>query len=113
MNKGWAALPLFILIWMFGLTGCRTGTDVAFPNPQALASSTIGRLDLATLERGRKLYTTRCTECHVARPIASLTVPQWRKAVAMMAPRADLNPTDREALEAYLIAAREALSGRR
>lgn len=64
--------------------------------------------DVATLDRGRKIYTTSCTECHVARPIAQHSVEQWRHFIGIMAPRAGLQPDDRAALEAYLIAARQA-----
>lgn len=64
---------------------------------------------MVTLERGRKIYTTSCTECHVARPVANYSVAQWRHYVEIMAPRAGLPPQDRAALEAYLIAARESL----
>src|SRR3954452_5225175 len=54
--------------------------------------------NLAMLEYGRKIYTTRCTECHVARTIANYTVPQWRHYLGLMAPRARLVPDERVAL---------------
>jgi hypothetical protein len=55
------------------------------------------------------IYTTRCTECHVARTIANYSVSQWRHYLSIMAPRAKLATEDRAALENYVIAARESL----
>ena len=66
-------------------------------------------MNAALLARGRKIFTTSCTECHVARRIADYSVSQWRHNITVMAPRARLHPEQRAALEAYLVAARESL----
>jgi cytochrome c5 len=91
--------------------GCETSPNAAFPTASAVAGRAgAGQsANLAALERGRKIYTTSCTECHVARPIADYTVAGWRHYVAIMAPRAGLQPGDRAALEAYVVAARQSL----
>ena len=91
--------------------GCETSPNAAFPTASAVASRAgAGQsADIATLERGRKIYTTSCTECHVARPIADYSVASWRHYVEIMAPRAGLQPNDRAALEAYVVAARQSL----
>jgi mono/diheme cytochrome c family protein len=97
---------------VFALGSCETNPTAAFPPAHALAA-TVGagqNADVATLDRGRKIYTTSCTECHVARPIAQHSVEEWRHFIAIMAPRAALQPADRAALEAYVIAARRSLS---
>jgi mono/diheme cytochrome c family protein len=96
---------------ILALAGCETNPNPAFPTAQAL-SAPIGsgeKADLATLDLGRKIYTTSCTECHVARPIAQHSVAQWKHYVDIMAPRARLQPNERAAVEAYVIAARESL----
>jgi mono/diheme cytochrome c family protein len=93
----------------FAICSCGTNPNSAFPTAQAVAAR-VGEgqiADVATLERGRKIYTTSCTECHVARPIAHYSVAQWRHYVSIMAPRAGLKPPDKAAVEAYVIAARE------
>ena len=54
--------------------------------------------------------TRQVAQRHVARPIADYSVASWRHYVAIMAPRAGLQPNDRAALEAYVVAARESLS---
>jgi len=45
----------------------------------------------------------------VARPIADYSVASWRHYVEIMAPRAGLQTSDRAALEAYVVAARQSL----
>ena len=92
------------------LGACQSGPAVAFPTAETVAT-TRGRYEgnVVTLERGRKIYTTRCTECHVARPIAQHSVEQWRHIIGIMAPRAGLEVTDRVALEEYIVAARRSL----
>ena len=98
------------LLSLLALGSCETHPNVAFPTARAVSAHSSGaKSDLATLERGRKIYTTSCTECHVARRIADYSVPQWRHYVDIMAPRAGLPPSDRAALEAYVLAARESL----
>lgn len=92
------------------LSSCETSPQIAFPTAQTMAATGAARsADLATLSVGRKLYTTNCTECHVARPVAQYSVAQWRHIVGIMAPRAGLKPLDRAALEAYLITARKSV----
>lgn len=92
------------------LGGCQHSPEAAFPTPAAVALSRSGRgAEVSTLERGRKIYTTSCTECHVARPIAHYSVEQWHYFVKIMSPRAGLQPPDQAALETYLIAARATL----
>ena len=103
-------------VWLLGgcavclglLNSCQISPNRAFPTARAVASAGRGS-DISTLERGRKIYTTSCTECHVARPIAQRSVEQWIHMVGVMAPRARLKSADRAALQAYLIAARESL----
>lgn len=93
------------------LGSCETSPPIAFPTTQAIAATGAAQsADFATLSVGRKIYTTNCTECHVARPVAQYSVAQWRHIVGIMAPRAGLKPSDQAALETYLIAARKSVS---
>lgn len=95
---------------LFVLASCENHPTAAFPTAEKVAARVGGeRAALAILERGRKIYTTSCTECHVARPIANYTVTRWRHYIGIMAPRAGLAPADRAALETYVVAARESL----
>ncbi len=99
-----------LLFCAWPLSGCQVSPQTAFPTAQTVASSGAAPgIDIATLTRGRKIFTTSCTECHVARSIAGYTVEQWRLNINEMAPRAHLKPDERTALEAYLLAARASL----
>lgn len=97
--------------FLFLLAGCAFDPNVAFPSARGLVTGAGAQegADLATLERGRKIYTTSCTECHVARPIGHYSIEAWHHFVGIMAPRAGLEAGDRAALEAYLLAARRSL----
>lgn len=104
----WIGLGLSCLL-VFG--SCQSNPREAYPTASAVAARVQHdeNVDVATLERGRKIFTTRCTECHVARTIANYSVPEWRHFLSIMAPRAKLRPDDRASVEAYLIAARQSL----
>ena len=99
-----------IVLGTLGLAGCGTNPQSAYPTAQTLASSGAAQgADETMLAAGRRIFTTSCTECHVARPVAQFSVAQWRHILGVMTPRAGLKPADRAALEAYLVAARESL----
>ena len=100
-------LYVLIVLCALGLIGCGTNSQNAYPTAQTLANSGAAHgADEATLATGRKIFTTTCTECHVARSMAQFSIAQWRHILNEMAPRAGLKPSDRAALEAYLVAAR-------
>ncbi len=103
-SVGWFGLSLLVIV---GFGACGTNPGSSFPTAETVAAVGANRgVDLATLNRGRKVFTTTCTECHVAQPIAKLSVAQWQRTVAIMAPRARLTESDRAAVEAYVTAAR-------
>ena len=95
-------LTLGVVIGSLSLVSCATSSNPAFPTAKVVAEKSGN--DIATLSRGRVLYTTRCTECHVARPITKFSAGQWRVLVERMAPRARLNAADQVAVESYLVA---------
>jgi hypothetical protein len=111
MNLWSARLAGIGALCLLGIGGCETSPNAAFPTASAVAAHAGAghSADLATLERGRKIYTTSCTECHVARPIANYSIASWQHYVGIMAPRAGLQSSDRAALEAYVVAARQSL----
>lgn len=107
MNRRLISWVGFLAFGTGGFSGCQSSLQTAFPTAETVArSGAAPGTDLATLALGRKIFTTSCTECHVARPIAAYSVAQWRENVSVMAPRAHLTADDRAALEAYLSAAR-------
>jgi mono/diheme cytochrome c family protein len=66
--------------------------------------------DAATLERGRTIYTTSCTDCHHVQPIEKWGLKKWREEILPeMTQQAELSQAQRADVEAYIIAAHEAL----
>ena len=65
MSRSMYAVLLLTLLLFLG--GCASASHDAFPTVQAVAHP---GTDIAQLALGRKIFTTSCTECHVARRVA-------------------------------------------
>ena len=63
--------------------------------------------DAIQLEQGHLLFITRCTTCHELRDPARYSPADWSYYVREMAPRAQLADSERQAVERYLVAARD------
>ena len=63
--------------------------------------------DVADLEAGRRLYGGRCGGCHALDAPTRFGPDRWRSIVDEMAPRAKMTAPEKEALLAYLLAARD------
>jgi mono/diheme cytochrome c family protein len=59
------------------------------------------------LARGRQLFVHRCIECHTLPAIWKYSREDWPNIVNDMSHRASLKPSDREAVTAYILAARK------
>jgi hypothetical protein len=59
----------------------------------------------AIAEEGRKLYTSRCTECHDLELIDSRSISGWEKMVGGMSGRAHLDDTQKARIMEYLTVA--------
>jgi mono/diheme cytochrome c family protein len=64
------------------------------------------RVDVATLNQGRTLFVHRCIECHTLPAIWKYSGEDWPRIVNDMSHRASLKPTERDAVVAYILAAR-------
>jgi hypothetical protein len=62
--------------------------------------------DLATLREGRALFVNRCIECHTLPAYWHYSIEDWPKIVDSMSDRANLKPSEREAIVAYILALR-------
>jgi hypothetical protein len=61
------------------------------------------------LEEGRRLYTTRCTECHDLEMLESRSRSAWESIVGGMSRRAGLSPEERARVLDYIAAAQSAV----
>jgi hypothetical protein len=99
-------LALALLITFLLLTSCETA-NYAPPVTAQMARSQKHDVATATLERGRTLFVHRCIECHTLPAIWKYSRDDWPKIVNDMSRRASLKPAEREAVIAYILAARK------
>ena len=92
----------FVVLWFGLLTSCQW-TRYYTP-PPAIAPQDI---DLAVVQKGRRLFAQRCIECHTLPPIWRYDTEEWPRIVNAMAHRAALKPAEREAILAYIRGIRE------
>jgi hypothetical protein len=94
---------------LFFFAGCESTNDVPPPVTVRLAAR-IGhgqRVDVATLQQGRSLFVSRCIECHTLPRVSEHSASDWPRLIDEMADRANLKPTERNAVVAYILAARQ------
>jgi len=88
------------------LVACELVNYVPPVTPQ-IAAATKGRpVDVALLRRGRTLLVHRCIECHTLPPLWHYRIGDWPGIVNSMSHRASLNPQERDAIIAYILAIR-------
>ncbi|MDQ6655963.1 MAG: hypothetical protein M3Y80_09140 [Verrucomicrobiota bacterium] len=107
-------LPTLLLLTAAFHSGCEStnapsGGRSGAPEVTAAMTSAGGQqADRAALETGRSLFLARCGHCHTLPAVASHTAQQWPGIVAQMSKRSGLKPEQREAVLAYILAARNA-----
>jgi hypothetical protein len=103
-----SSVRIMLAAAVFILNGCESSNYAPPVTPQmaSATSSTIKRVDAATLDQGRTLFVHRCIECHTLPSTWHYTVDDWTQIVDRMAPRANLKKTERDAIIAYIRAVR-------
>jgi hypothetical protein len=76
----------------------------------AMVAASGGNSSKPLLEEGRKIYTTRCTECHDLELLDSRSMDGWSRAVSSMGRRAHLDEAQVGRILEYLTAAQRTLS---
>jgi hypothetical protein len=106
-RKWYRFVQLIFAFWVAIFAACETANYVPPVAPEMTASPHGKRgAEVATLERGRSLFVHRCIECHTLPPIWKYSNEDWPKVVDDMSHRANLKPQDRDAVIAYILAAR-------
>ena len=95
---------LCALASLAAMPGCANLANVAPPVTVAMAGVS-GGATAETLIAGRRIFTTQCTACHSADPVADYPFAEWREIVAKMSKRSKLSVAEESALLAYLQAA--------
>jgi hypothetical protein len=91
------------------LASCETANYVPSVTLQMGRATKQHHVDLVALRKGRTLFVHRCIECHTLPPLWRYSVEDWPEIVNSMSHRASLKPTERDAILAYIIAARASL----
>lgn len=65
------------------------------------------RVSQEQLEQGRKLYVGRCIECHTLPNISYYSDKEWPRIINWMGHKSHLSDQEREAVLAYILAARK------
>ena len=94
---------IFILLVPVIWAGCMSIDQIAPPVTPGMARHG----SAATLQRGRELYTGRCTACHTPQPVAKYGAAKWGEILVEMSDEAKLSKTDEAAVVAYVLAARQ------
>jgi hypothetical protein len=103
-------LSIFLAFLVCVLISCETTRYVPAPITEKMAKKNDGQHigQTATLLEGRTLFVHRCIECHTLPMVWHYRTDDWPKLVDSMSKRASLKPTERDAILAYIIAARGA-----
>jgi mono/diheme cytochrome c family protein len=96
-------LPVFILSVLFLFVG---GCETTSSRPPLVTPAMASGHNGAVLREGRALFVSRCIDCHSLPPVPKYSAQQWPGLVSKMAGRAHLKPAQRDAIVAYLLAAR-------
>ena len=92
-------LPIFAAFLICVFLGCETAN-------YAPVVTSPRKMEANKLQGGRQLFVHRCIECHTLPAIWKYSREDWPKIVNDMSYRASLNPQEREAVIAYILAAR-------
>ena len=94
------------IICLVDLSSCGTTSFAPPPVTEKLARAGARQhVDLATLNEGRALFTSRCIECHTLPAISQHSATEWPGLIDEMAGRASLKSTQRDAVLAYILVA--------
>jgi hypothetical protein len=95
---------LLILPFIAYLCACESNYVPSVTSQMATAGKE--QHDVATLQQGRTLLVHRCIECHTLPPLWHYSSEDWPGIVNTMAHRAGLTRAERDAIVAYILAAR-------
>jgi mono/diheme cytochrome c family protein len=101
-------LSIICVVLVCALTACQWTSRFAPPpiTPAMMNAGQRDHADLATLNEGRRLFVSRCIDCHTLPPFWHYSAKDWPGLVESMAHRANLKRNERDAIVAYILAAR-------
>jgi hypothetical protein len=92
-----------LLSTLVAFSSCETVSSSAPTVTQVMLSK---NADARSLTEGRNLFVNRCIDCHSLPPISKYSLERWPGLVQKMSGRAHLQPMERDAIVAYILAVR-------
>jgi hypothetical protein len=99
-----AAQIVAVVIILF-IVSCANFAPPPAVSPALISNARSDHVDAGQLQNGRRLFVSRCLECHTLPPVTRYTREQWPHLVSRMAARANLSAADQKAITFYLRAA--------
>ena len=104
-----AATVVTLLVGLCVSIGCVSNAAMAPPvGPELLAVARVHKADDAALQRGRRIYLTKCATCHNVEPIGDYSAEEWLALLPEMVEETRLNASEAADLEAYILTTRAA-----
>src|SRR3982751_2216103 len=103
----WTGSWLFTVGIVVLFVSCQSSfNNVPPPVTEKMVSVRGNMASVERLNEGRRVFASRCLECHILPPISRYPEERWKRIVNWMGPRASLKADEREAMIAYILAAR-------
>lgn len=99
-----AAQIVAVVIVLF-IVSCANFAPPPEVSPALISNAHSDHVDAGQLQNGRRLFTSRCLECHTLPPVAKYSRNEWPHLVSRMSGRANLSAGEQAAIVAYLRAA--------
>jgi len=100
----WLGSIVSALIILF-IVSCANFAPPPAVSPALIANARPDHVDAGQLQNGRRLFVSRCLECHTLPPARKYKREQWPHLVSRMSGRANLSAEEEAAIVAYLRAA--------
>jgi hypothetical protein len=100
----WLGSLVLALITLF-IVSCANFSPPPAVSLALIANARPDHVDAGQLQNGRRLFVSRCLECHTLPPARNYKREQWPHLVSRMSGRANLSAEEEAAIVAYLRAA--------
>jgi cytochrome c1 len=100
----WLCRVVSTIITLF-IVSCANFAPPPEVSPALIANARPDHVGAEQLQSGRRLFVSRCLECHTLPQITKYNREQWPHLVSRMSGRANLSASEQAAIVAYLRAA--------
>jgi hypothetical protein len=102
-----AAQIVSIIVILF-IVSCANFAPPPEVSPALISNARFDHVDAGQLQNGRRLFVSRCLECHTLPRVTKYNRELWPHLVSRMSGRAHLSASDQKAITFYLRAASSA-----